>query len=66
MMDTAAAAELLGVSVALMNKFRIQGGGPRYIKMGRSVRYSQAALAAWLTQNERASTSDTGELAAAR
>jgi predicted DNA-binding transcriptional regulator AlpA len=66
LLDTAKAADFLAVSIALLNKFRIQGGGPKYVKIGRSVRYSQAALAIWLTQNERESTSDAGELAAAR
>jgi predicted DNA-binding transcriptional regulator AlpA len=66
LMDTSAAAERLGVSAALLIKFRLQGGGPKYIKMGRSVRYSADSLAAWLTANERQSTSDTGQLSAAR
>jgi hypothetical protein len=66
LMNTESAAKHLAISPALLVKFRLQGGGPKYIKMGRSVRYSFEGLAAWLTQNERQSTSDTGALSAAR
>jgi excisionase family DNA binding protein len=38
------AARRLGVSVGFLNKLRIYGGGPRFIRFGRSVRYSMQAL----------------------
>jgi len=66
-MDTEKAAAYLAISPALLIKFRGIGGGPRYVKLGRAVRYSSDGLAAWLRENERGSTSDSGQpLATAR
>lgn len=42
------AAEFLAVSPATLNAWRTRRQGPRYIKLGRAVRYQQADLAAWL------------------
>ncbi len=33
------AADYLSLSTATLNKWRCQGGGPAYIKLGRAVRY---------------------------
>jgi hypothetical protein len=52
------AAERLGVSVSYMNKMRLVGGGPRFIKMGARVLYDPADLAAWLDAQKRSSTSE--------
>lgn len=59
-LDTQAAAAYLQVSPALMEYYRVRGGGPRYSKLGRLVRYRRAALEEWLKERERASTSDLG------
>ncbi len=37
--DTKGAAKYLGLSVGTMHGWRFYGTGPKYIKMGRSVRY---------------------------
>ena len=37
-------AILLGLSRATIEKWRIQGRGPAYVKLGKSVRYSRAEL----------------------
>lgn len=58
--DTQAAAAYLLVSPALLEYYRVRGGGPRYSKLGRLVRYRRAALEEWLRARERASTSDSG------
>jgi predicted DNA-binding transcriptional regulator AlpA len=60
LLDTKSAAKYLSISSALLVKFRLVGGGPRYVKLGRAVRYSGAALSAWLHANERETTSDSG------
>ena len=52
------AAERLGVSVSYMNKMRLVGGGPRFIKMGARVLYDPADLLAWLEAQKRCSTSE--------
>jgi excisionase family DNA binding protein len=42
------AAERLGVSIATLPAWRSRGRGPRYCHAGRSVRYLEADLAAFL------------------
>jgi predicted DNA-binding transcriptional regulator AlpA len=48
-------APILGVSVALLKRWRWCGGGPRYIKVGgpagRAVRYRKSDIEAWLASN---------------
>jgi hypothetical protein len=55
--DERAAAAALGISHRTLQSWRVRGGGPTYIKMGRSVRYDIAQLEAWARARERASTS---------
>ncbi|MEA2599771.1 MAG: hypothetical protein QOF89_763 [Acidobacteriota bacterium] len=59
--DTRAAAAFLGVSARTLEGFRVRGGGPRFVKIGGSVRYRIASLEEYLRQQERASTSDPGQ-----
>ncbi|MCX7048679.1 MAG: helix-turn-helix domain-containing protein [Candidatus Sumerlaeota bacterium] len=54
------AADLLRLSVKTMRCWRLQGRGPHFSKFGRSVRYSAQALADFVADAERTSTSDTG------
>lgn len=58
--DTHAAAAYCGSSVSTMEKLRVYGGGPAFIKIGRRVSYDPADLDAWLALNKRRSTSDLG------
>ncbi len=53
-----AAAERLGLSPSTLNKWRIQGRGPRFTKLGRAVCYRPADLDAWLEERVRSSTSE--------
>ena len=48
-------AELLGLSVATLRAWRHRGRGPRFLRLGRSVRYLQSDLADFV----RASAVDT-------
>ena len=48
--DTAA---FLKCSVSWLAKARMRGDGPPYIKFGRPIRYSKAALLAWLRSHQR-------------
>lgn len=41
LIDTNSAAELCGISQMTMRKWRTMGEGPRFVKLGRSVRYRQ-------------------------
>lgn len=56
--DTEGAADYLSVSRQLLELLRVDGGGPRFAKLGRLVRYRRAALDAWLVENERRHTSE--------
>jgi predicted DNA-binding transcriptional regulator AlpA len=53
------AAELLGFSVRTLQSWRMQGGGPRYVKVGRSVRYPRRELIAFQKSKTVASTAET-------
>jgi excisionase family DNA binding protein len=52
------AAELLKVSLSWLAKARMRGDGPPFIKIGRAVRYSEAALLQWMKSQQRLSTSE--------
>jgi len=51
------AAKLLKVSLSWLAKARMRGDGPPYIQVGRSIRYSEAALLQWMKSRQRRSTS---------
>jgi predicted DNA-binding transcriptional regulator AlpA len=53
------AARNLGVTENCLAKWRCCGGGPRFVKIGRRVRYRRTDLDAFITERVRASTSDT-------
>jgi predicted DNA-binding transcriptional regulator AlpA len=57
MVNTAVAANHLGLSVSTLNKWRLTGQGPHYFKFGRAVRYGIADLAKWVEQQRAISTS---------
>lgn len=54
---TKGAALYTNTSELTLNKLRLTGGGPKYIKLGRTVLYDQADLDAWLNAHRRSSTS---------
>jgi predicted DNA-binding transcriptional regulator AlpA len=60
LMDEKQAAALLNVSVKTLQARRSRGGGPRFAKLGRSVRYAVADLEAFVQAALRSSTSDPG------
>ena len=51
-------AERLKLSLSWLAKRRLQGDGPAYIKVGRSVRYQEPALLQWMKSRQRLSTSE--------
>lgn len=55
---TDGAALHVGLSVSTLEKLRLTGDGPEYIKLGRTVVYSPSDLDDWLHANRRKSTSD--------
>jgi predicted DNA-binding transcriptional regulator AlpA len=52
------AARLLKVSLSWLAKARMRGDGPPYIRIGRSIRYAEAALTQWMKSRQRLSTSE--------
>jgi predicted DNA-binding transcriptional regulator AlpA len=51
-------ADRLKVSLSWLAKARMSGDGPPYIRVGRSIRYSDAALLQWMKSRQRLSTSE--------
>jgi predicted DNA-binding transcriptional regulator AlpA len=52
------AARILKVSLSWLAKARMRGDGPAYVKLGRSIRYAEAALIQWMKSRQRLSTSE--------
>ena len=50
-------AARLKVSPSWLAKARMRGDGPPYIRIGRSIRYTEAALIQWMKSHQRLSTS---------
>jgi predicted DNA-binding transcriptional regulator AlpA len=48
----------LKVSLSWLAKARMRGDGPPYIRIGRSIRYAEAALVQWMKSRQRMSTSE--------
>lgn len=55
--DTEQAARRLGLSVSTLEKLRVTGGGPAYLKLGRRVVYQASDLDAWKVARRTHSTS---------
>jgi hypothetical protein len=55
------AAEFLGLSVRTLQAWRVRGCGPRYTKIGRSVRYQRRVLVKF--QEEHTVTATTEDAA---
>ena len=60
LLTTAQAAAVVGLSPRTLERYRIVGGGPRFRKIGRWVRYLQSDLEDWLEGCARLTTSDDG------
>jgi len=52
------AAALLSVSISWLAKARLSGNGPRYVKIGRAVRYPESNLREYIKSRTRGSTSE--------
>jgi len=52
------AAAFLKVSLSWLAKARMRGDGPPYLRIGRSIRYTEAALMQWMKSWQRMSTSE--------
>lgn len=52
------AAEFLGVSVRTLQAWRVRGEGPRFVKVGRAVRYRRRELVAFQKSRTFSSTTE--------
>lgn len=50
-------AALLRCSVSSLNKWRLNGGGPAFVRVGTRVRYRPADIATFVAERTRTSTS---------
>ena len=62
-LNTAQAAEYIGLSASTLSKLRVFGGGPVYLKLNRRVVYDVRSLDVWLQARSRTSTCDPGNVA---
>jgi excisionase family DNA binding protein len=63
MFTTRAAATYLSLSEAYLEKLRVIGGGPEFVKLGKSVRYEKEVLDRWIASRRRRSTSNVSDVA---
>jgi hypothetical protein len=56
---TPAAAEYLGCAESTLEKKRVSGDGPPFIRLGRIIVYDSRDLDVWLASRRRCSTSET-------
>lgn len=57
LLTTEQAADHLGRAARTLEDLRWRGGGPPFVKMGRTVRYRMSALKEWVLEREIESTS---------
>jgi predicted DNA-binding transcriptional regulator AlpA len=62
LMPQSAVALRLGVSERTLERKRCDGTGPRFIRVGRAVRYTERDLVEWLESQTVRSTSEKGAL----
>jgi predicted DNA-binding transcriptional regulator AlpA len=51
------AARVLGISPRTLERYRVAGTGPRYVRLGRLIRYRKGDLANWVESCLLSSTS---------
>ncbi|MEE9381186.1 MAG: hypothetical protein V3V03_07260 [Hyphomonadaceae bacterium] len=50
--DTPSVSQLTGVPICTLTTWRCRGGGPRFLKLGKSVRYRRRAVLGWMAECE--------------
>lgn len=56
--DTEGASRMVGLAVSTLEKLRVSGDGPPFVKLGRVVRYRVPDLSDWLAARVVNSTSE--------
>ncbi|GFO62002.1 hypothetical protein GMST_43270 [Geomonas silvestris] len=52
LLDTLEAAKLLATAEQTLRIWRVQGKGPKFVKLGRAVRYRESDIAAFIKSLE--------------
>jgi excisionase family DNA binding protein len=60
------AAEVLAIKVKTLQAWRVRGGGPKFVKVGRLVRYTKVDLEDFICLHTRSSTAEFSGLACSR
>jgi len=63
-LSTVEAGDLVRLSPHTLAKFRLYGGGPRFMKIGRKIVYRRSDIDAWLADRAHSSTSEYSKSAA--
>jgi excisionase family DNA binding protein len=58
LLTTRQAASALALSPRTLERLRVEGGGPRYLRLRRAIRYRYADLDRWLDRRSFGSTSE--------
>ena len=58
--DTPTVSQMTGVPTCTLTTWRCRGGGPRFLKLGKSVRYRRRAVLNWMTECEARSIDREG------
>jgi predicted DNA-binding transcriptional regulator AlpA len=61
LLSTADVADFLGVSASALNKWRLTGSGPRFIRLGSRIAYRPAEVDAFIESRSCRSTSEYGK-----
>lgn len=61
--DSDGAAAVLDISPRTLEYLRVKGSGPRFVKVGRRVRYRATDLTAYLDERTRTSTAGRFDIA---
>ena len=62
LVDEREAAEVLGLKIATLRRWRWAGSSLPFIRIGRAIRYSPSDLQAFIEAGRRHSTSDSGNV----
>jgi predicted site-specific integrase-resolvase len=60
LLNQRAAADTLGLSERTLERYRVSGEGPPFVKAGKRIMYRPEDIAAWVSARVVASTSEAG------
>ncbi len=63
LIDTTTAAKLCGLSVSTLNRWRVQGVGPEFLKLVGAIRYRIDDVEEWLEANRQTRTREHRDVA---